>query len=1031
MRDSIRNCQNCGVALGADAVRGHCPICLLSMIEREPAGATLQSEVPEHLRWFGDYELLEQIARGGMGVVYRARQRSLHRIVAVKMILAGEFAQPAFVQRFKAEAQAAASLRHPHIVTVHEVGEQDGQHYFSMEYIDGGNLAELVRSQPLPANTAARYLRAIAEAVEFAHQRGILHRDLKPSNILIDPFDEPRITDFGLARRLTGDAELTLTGQTLGSPGYMSPEQVAARRGDLGPATDIYSLGAVLYHLLTGRPPFQADTLSAILLQVRDAEPVSPRLLNPGTPRDLETICLKCLEKDPSHRYASAAELAEELTRFLRQEPIRARPAPLAEKAFRWCRRRPALAALTLALFLAVGIGFFGVLSQWTRAERHRERVERSEQVTRLNLYAADMSAAALAVDRGDFGLARVLLDAHVPGAGMKDLRGFEWYFLNERCHGQQIDTLAGHEWIVTCAAFSADARLLATGSQDHTVRIWDRDRATTLTNFVTTTGAVWSVLFTADSRRLITSASDNLVQAFAVSNWSQIHTWPGRLSSCASTAPLLATSEGSPFRWEPAGRVAVWDYESGRMLREFPDPGRNVALSPDGTRLAIAHPERGVSLWSTETGVRMADLPSHSMIWSLAFSPDGAMVVGTSFLAAEVFVWNLTNVAAPVLLTGHTRTAWCARFSPDGHQLITTGSDRSVRLWDTTRWEQTAVLRGHQNEVWCGAFSPDSRIIASGGKDRLVMLWTNEPVRRVPAIPNRASSRPLFSPDGKWLLTTTQAAEGWTSILRDVNTRQPVHVMQGSPIIGFSPDGALVAQINSLAQTLEYFEPGQSQPIRSLPLGASDFAASGFSRDWRFFHGVRGDGETLVWDTDSGEPCGRLAGLQPPIRTAVLSPDGHWLAMSAERPDASGGWGSSLFHVRSGTVRLLNTHKDHLAGQAFSDDGRLLATASVDGTIKLWEVSTGMELATLSGSLEEATDVSFSPDGQTLASVEQFNCLKLWHVPTRRELVSLPLGTARLFVRFSPDGQHLAVSTEEDGVPSVSLFSAPRLTHF
>ncbi|MEX2121901.1 MAG: protein kinase [Pirellulales bacterium] len=311
---------------------------------------------------FGDYELQEEIARGGMGIVYKARQVSLDRIVALKMILAGQLAGPDEVQRFRTEAQAAANLRHPNIVAIHEVGEHQGQHYFSMDYVPGISLAAIARESPLPAQRAAGYVRTIARAIQYAHARGILHRDLKPSNVLIDVHDQPWVTDFGLAKRWTsvpgqdedkpGLADLTATGQILGTPSYMPPEQASGTRGQIGPASDIYSLGAILYELMTGRPPFRAETPLDTLLQVLESEPAAPRLLNPKLPKDLETICLKCLRKDSSERYVSAADLAEDLGRFLAGEPIRARPLSAAERLSRWAwkkRRSVRLAASAVA----------------------------------------------------------------------------------------------------------------------------------------------------------------------------------------------------------------------------------------------------------------------------------------------------------------------------------------------------------------------------------------------------------------------------------------------------------------------------------------------------------------------------------------------------------------------------------------------------------------------------------------------------------------------------------------------------------
>jgi len=315
-------------------------------------------------RVFGNYELIEQIGQGGMGVVFKARQRNLNRTVALKLMLSGPLASEAEIKRFRSEANAAATLQHPNVVAIHEVGEQDGRHYFSMEFVEGKSLAEVVRRTPLPAERAVRYVKTIAEAVHYAHQRGILHRDLKPHNVLIDASDQPRITDFGLAKQIEVDSDLTVSGAVLGTPSYMPPEQAAGKRREIGPASDVYSLGAILYDLLTGRPPFRADTPLDTLRQVLDAEPAAPRLLNRKVPRDLETICLKCLAKETHRRYASAQALADDLGRFQRHEPILARPPGSAGRVWRWGRRNPAVAGLigtsgVLLLLMAVAAVLF------------------------------------------------------------------------------------------------------------------------------------------------------------------------------------------------------------------------------------------------------------------------------------------------------------------------------------------------------------------------------------------------------------------------------------------------------------------------------------------------------------------------------------------------------------------------------------------------------------------------------------------------------------------------------------------------
>ena len=421
-------CPRCGTLLFRESAAGLCPKCLGSLgfgfgPDSESNGAT---EGGSRLQRLGDYELIEEIARGGMGVVYKARQVSLNRTVAVKVVLHGPFSSPEFVKRFRTEAAVVAGLQHPNIVAIHEVGQMGDEHYFSMDYIEGKNLAELVQENPLPARRAAEYLKTIAEAVQYAHQCGVVHRDLKPSNVLVDTFDQPRVTDFGLAKLIGEDAELTTTGQVLGSPSYISPEQAAGKLAESGPRSDIYSLGAILYHLVTGRPPFQGATLPEILTQVENSEPVAPRRLNPSVPEDLQTICLKCLNKEPAHRYSTAREFAGDLERFLANEPIRARPVGLAGRLVRWCKRKPALATMLgvcCLLFVAIAIGSPIVLWRINReriaAETARKletasrvRAEEAEQQTQQQLYAALFEQARAIVLIDEMGHRIRALDA-------------------------------------------------------------------------------------------------------------------------------------------------------------------------------------------------------------------------------------------------------------------------------------------------------------------------------------------------------------------------------------------------------------------------------------------------------------------------------------------------------------------------------------------------------------------------------------------------------------------------------------------
>ncbi len=740
-------CPRCGSVISADAPRGLCPRCLvsasLSVAKPKKPSADLAAATRPSLRVIGDYEILEELGQGGMGVVFKARQRGLNRIVALKMLLLGRWTNPRFVERFRSEARAAAALRHPGIVAIYEVGEHEGQPWFTMDYVPGPSLADLVREHPLPPRRAAALIRSVAEAIQHAHAHGIIHRDLKPANIILDADDSPRITDFGLAKEIRAASDLTLSGQILGSPHYMPPEQLSGRQ-KANATCDVYALGAILYHLLTGRPPFQADSLEATLLQVLEREPAPLSLLNPDVPADLETVCLKCLEKEPAKRYASAHELADELDRFLRDEPIHARPVSRAERAWRWCRRKPALAGSFLLILILLLILLIGSPIAALRINSARQRAEANAIEARRAQYASDMNLAHQAVQDGDFFRARQLLERHrpagsagVPPAGVgvapepsirepldqvsgatpetargtralpadrlkaelqtppspishlrsapppADLRGWEWRYLHEQARGEEEFTLGHHTNGVSALGILSDGHTVWSAGWDNAVRLWDLRSRRELA-LLPHPHQIYHAAASPDGRWLVTAA------------WLRNDLGPLRV-------------------WELSTRREVATLAANFWL------GPNVAFSPDGRLFAFQTliPHDGFHVWDFESRRELAFLESNPRNniapVGLAFSPDSRTLAYAAGHNGDVLLWDVATRTRTHRLSGHERHVMGLAFSPDGVTLASGDIGGVLKLWDVAARRERGGFT-NQGAVVRFAFSPDGTLLAAGG---------------------------------------------------------------------------------------------------------------------------------------------------------------------------------------------------------------------------------------------------------------------------------------------------------------------------
>jgi WD40 repeat protein len=679
------------------------------------------------------YQVLATLGRGGMGVVYRARQTKLGRVVALKMILAGAHAGADDLTRFRTEAEAIARLQHPNIVQVHEVGEHGGLPYFSLEYCPGGSLEKTLAGTPLPPKEAAALVEVLARAMQAAHEKGVIHRDLKPANVLFAEDGTPKVSDFGLAKKLD-EAGQTASGSIMGTPSYMAPEQAGSKSGAVGPAADVYALGAILYECLTGRPPFKAATPLDTILQVVSDEPVPVTQLQPRTPRDLETICLKCLEKAAAKRYPSARDLAEDLRRFQADEPVLARPVGQAGRLWRWCRRNRAVAGLLAAVAAALLAGTAVAWSFAVRAGREAEAARREadradreekragEQLRRAEglLYASKIALAYREWQETQPDPALRAAWRHLDDCPW-DLHGWEHNFLYTLFTRGQRALDGGHAREVWGVAFSPDSQRLASAGWDNTVRVWDLKTGRTLLTFKEHTLRVTGVAFSPDGQRLASGSHDQTVKVWDAESAQVVRTFRGRHPldwftgvAFSPDGQRLATSSLD----QHGQRVRVWDLDSGRELWSA-DGHAGAVFSPDGKRLAGYRGE-GLTVWDATTGQEVLTLRGHTgAIQGVAFSRDGRRLASGGD-RGELKVWDAATGQEVHSLVGHKYEVMAVAFSPDGKRLVSGGGFApragELKVWDATTGQELLDLKGHAQTVRSVAFSPDGKRLASGG---------------------------------------------------------------------------------------------------------------------------------------------------------------------------------------------------------------------------------------------------------------------------------------------------------------------------
>jgi WD40 repeat protein len=979
-----------------------------------------QPEDLQNTRFFGDYELLCEIGRGGMGVVYQARQLGTQRTVALKFLSGGALAARDAVHRFHTEAQAAALLEHPGIVPIYEAGMHDGQYFLAMRFLGGGTLADLANGSPLSPRRSAEITATIAAAVQFAHSRGVLHRDLKPGNILLDDAGAPLVSDFGLARLLESEERLTLSSAFLGTAAYVAPEQMM---GTCTIASDIYGLGAVLYELLAGKPPFQRPSFAATLRALQEEEPVPPsKVLDSAQdlPPDLETICLKCLQKAPAKRYATAQALADDLTRFLHDEPILARPTGPTDKLRLWCKRKPTLATLGAAVLVLLLVVVVGAPITIVRINAARLDAERS-------LYAADMRLASDALRNGAIEQVQELLDRHKPNKGAEDLRGFEWRYLR---HAADQSGLVTHQLTALKASKSiSDPRLILTGGalynlkeETDQVLAWDMTTWGMLPLQLPLPRASEQWRWYPDQRAaLAINEQSRMVALHRLPTFEQVSTIsiPGQVSRAAVSKDLAAVALA--FQGTNIHAVQVWDVAANSQGWVFEGHGgevRHLAFTPDGKVLMAAYDDGTIGLWSiTEHKVlpspeRNASNPNEDWLQPPFFGRDSMGLYlnrGRDRKTLEVWDWSTRRLS----------TAYQARFgeldalafSPDGASLATAWSGDLIVLLDTKQSGLIGAIPLSGSRMLSLAFSPSGRLLISGSEDRTAKLWDMKTQRALATLGgNEDSVRDVaFTPDEKSVLTLT--GDGIIKVwdLRALTDRDVL--WRGTNAIrdlSVSSDERTIATLDSQGW-IRVWDRVRGAEIRSVQTGGPNGNATAFAMSfsptehvltWAGWSSL----ELLNYDlgqTNSFPLAGRFGFCGP-----AFSPDGRELAFAD-------GANIRLLDMATRKPRLFAPVEKRVFGLAISPDGSLLAAAHAGGSITLWDRASGCEITNVLAHPPEAHDVEFSPDGRLLASAGVDATGKLWDVTPSglKHRYTLHGHVGWVTLVFSPDGRRVLSS--------------------
>jgi WD40 repeat protein/peroxiredoxin len=956
-----------------------------------------------------------------MGVVYRARQLSLNRPVALKLIRAGVLAGDDELRRFQNEAEAVALLDHPGIVPVYEVGAHEGQRYFSMKLVAGGNLADRLSSYRDDPKAAARLLAEAAEAVHHAHVRGILHRDLKPANILVDDQGHPHITDFGLAKRVEADTEMTASGAVLGTPAYMAPEQALGRPA-ITTATDVHGLGAVLYALLTGRAPFVGDSVVDTLTKVKEQPPDPPRKFNAKVPRDLEVICLKCLEKDPPRRYASAQALADDLRAWLEGRPIAARPVGPIERARMFVRRRPALAAAYGLMAAVLLLVVYGVSFAWLWRSAETARLD-AEMTARDAVSGRERESAKIgALERDHYD--RIIQMAHrewsadnrattaallSAAAAVSHHRDWEWRYLYSLAHlrGSELFSLKLPASEITSASFSPDGSQVVTVGQDRMAKVWDSRTGAEVCTLKGHRNTISSASFSPDGSQIVTTSFDGTVRAWDARTGAEMDS--AIMRHTPGTASASFSPDGSRIVTASLdGTAMVWDARTGAEVCTLKGHGSSVSsasFSPDGSRIVTASLDGTARVWDARRGAEMVSyiMRHTSGVTSASFGPDGSWVV-TREQDRTANLWVAVNGARYFTRQWQVRSVDAVSFSPEGSRIVTASRDGPARVWDVHSGAELISLNWNRSAIVSAGFSRDGSRVEIVGRDGTVAVWdarTNRELLTIDAL-NQLVSSVSFSPDGSRIMAkySDRTIGVW-----DARTGAEVRTLKGQTDsvswASFSADGSRI--LFATNDSVRVCDARTGAEILSFRHNSS-IGLPTPSPDGTRIVTADSDRTVKIWDARTGREVCRLQGRAVNSREIAFSPDGSRIVIAS----ANSG---SVWSATTGAEIL--SLEGHMGSVSFSPDSSRLMTVDSNHSVKIYDARTGAEVCVLQGQAEGFW-VTFSPDGARILRAHQ-PIARVWDSRTGALVCKLQLRdyndqSLLINATFSPDGTRILV---------------------